>query len=406
MKDALLQTPEGVRDIYGTECDEKRCLMDEIHKVLKLYGNQDIETPHFEFFDIFNRDKGSAPSTDMYKFFDRDNNTLVLRPDITPSIARCVAKYYAEVELPIRLCYQGQTFINTKQHQGKLSEETQIGCELFNDDSSASDAEIITCTIDCLKAVGLEDFRIEIGEAGFFKGIVEEASLSREVELKLREFIRIKNFFGLREYVSKLDISENVKQVLLSLDKLFGGPEVLDTAEKMVSNYRSREAVDRMRRVYTAISYYGYQDYIGFDLSMINGYDYYTGIVFRGFTYGTGNPVVKGGRYNNLLSQFGKEAPSIGFAIYVDELMNSLRRQKIEMKKYTGAAVILYDIEEQEYAVKLAMELRHTGSFIELIRRSKRHSLDEYTEYFRSRGYRAIYHVTSGGDHEIIGLTS
>ena len=212
MKDTLLQTPEGVRDIYGTECDEKRRLMEEIHKVLKLYGNQDIETPHFEFFDIFNYDKGSAPSTDMYKFFDRENRTLVLRPDITPGIARSVAKYYADVELPIRLCYQGQTFINAHRHQGKLSEVTQIGCELFNDDSSAADAEMIACIIDSLKAVGLEDFRIEIGEAGFFKGIMENAAIDEDTELKLREYIRIKNFFGLREYISKLEVERQVWQ--------------------------------------------------------------------------------------------------------------------------------------------------------------------------------------------------
>lgn len=401
MKDTLLQTPEGVRDIYAAECDEKRNLMDEIHKVLKLYGNQDIETPHFEFFDIFNFDKGSAPSTDMYKFFDRDNNTLVLRPDITPSVARSVAKYYADDNLPIRLCYQGQTFTNAPKHQGKLNEITQIGCELFNDDSSAADAEMLACIIDCMKAVGLEDFRIELGVVDFFKGIIESAGIESEVEYKLRQFIRIKNFFGLSEYVMKLNIPDKTRQAILSLDTLFGGPEMLDKAEKLVDNPRSLEAIDRMRKVYTAISYYGYQDYIGYDLSMINGYDYYTGIVFRGFTYGTGNPVVKGGRYNNLMSQFGKAAPSIGFAIYVDELMNALRRQKIEMKKSPAGVAVVYNIEDQESAVKLAASLRSEGYNTDLIRRSKKHSLDEYVEYFGAKGYSSLYEVKADGNNII-----
>ena len=157
MNDKLLHTPDGVRDIYGIECKKKLKIVDKIHHVLELFSYQDIETPSFEYFDIFNMDKGSAPSNEMYKFFDRNNNTLVLRPDLTPSVARCVAKYYANEELPIRLCYKGNTFTNAPLHQGKLNECTQIGGELVNDDSSAADAEAIACVISCLKASGLVD---------------------------------------------------------------------------------------------------------------------------------------------------------------------------------------------------------------------------------------------------------
>ena len=112
MNEKLLHTPEGVRDIYDAECKKKKKVISQIHHVLELYSYQDIDTPSFEYFDIFNMDKGSAASNEMYKFFDRNNNTLVLRPDITPSIARSVAKYYPEEQLPIRLCYAGNTFLN------------------------------------------------------------------------------------------------------------------------------------------------------------------------------------------------------------------------------------------------------------------------------------------------------
>ena len=112
MNKKLLHTPEGVRDIYDGEYNQKIKIEEQLLEVLKLYGYKRIQTPMFEFFDIFNRDKGSVSSKEMYKFFDREGNTLVLRPDMTPSIARCVAKYYEEEELPIRLCYKGNTFIN------------------------------------------------------------------------------------------------------------------------------------------------------------------------------------------------------------------------------------------------------------------------------------------------------
>ena len=98
MNRQLLHTPEGVRDIYSEECARKLALQERIRGVFHLYGYEDIETPVFELFDIFNKERGSVSSSEMFKFFDRDNNTLVLRPDMTPSIARCVAKYYMDEE--------------------------------------------------------------------------------------------------------------------------------------------------------------------------------------------------------------------------------------------------------------------------------------------------------------------
>ena len=150
MKDKLLHTPEGVRDIYNTECAVKLLLQNNLHQVLELYGFRDIQTPSFEFFDIFNQERGTVASKDMYKLFDKEGNTMVLRPDITPSIARCVAKYYKDEELPIRLCYIGNTYINSSAYQGKLKEVTQLGAELVNDDSVDADAEMLAITIECL----------------------------------------------------------------------------------------------------------------------------------------------------------------------------------------------------------------------------------------------------------------
>ncbi len=381
MRETMLSTPEGIRDVYGLECERKHFCIASMQKVLHLYGYKDIETPTFEYFGIFNSDKGSAPSNEMYKFFDRDNNTLVLRPDFTPSVARCVAKYFAEEELPIRLCYQGKTFASMKLHQGKLSEITQLGSELINDDSSAADAETIACVIDCLLASGLTKFQIEIGEVDFFKGLLEDAGLDAQTEERIKDYIQIKNFFGLTEYISSLDIPESVRHNLDNLSGLFGGVDVLDRALEMTENPRTREALDRLRKVYKALSYYEYEKYISFDLSMINGYDYYTGIVFSGYTYETGNPIVKGGRYNTLLKQFGKDAPSIGFSVYVDELMNSLIRQDIPYEKKTDAALIVYVIEHQDSALRLAKRLRDKGVVAQLIRKSKRHDTEEYMDY-------------------------
>lgn len=404
MNEKLLHTPEGVRDLYDSLCKRKIAVQNTIHHILERYSFQDIQTPTFEYFDIFNMDKGSAPSNEMYKFFDRNNNTLVLRPDITPSIARCVAKYYSDEKLPIRLCYQGNTFLNTLQHQGKLSEFTQIGGELINDDSSAADAEIIACVISCLKAVGLKEFQIEIGEVEFFKGMIAEAGLDENTESKIREYIHMKNFYGLSEYVSKLDMPAKTKEAFSGFDSLFGGLEMIARAREYVTNETSLAALDRLEKVHAALDGYGYSDYVGFDLSMLNRYNYYTGIVFRGYTYGTGDAIVKGGRYNNLMSKFGKEAPSVGFAIYVDDLMNAISRNKIDVPIDDSNLLILYEQEHQMEAIHLASTLREQDKKILLVRKSTKHTLDDYKAYAKNMHFSGVYHFVDASNVEVISL--
>jgi ATP phosphoribosyltransferase regulatory subunit len=261
----------------------------------------------------------------------------------------------------------------------------------MNDDSSAADAELIACVIDCLKASGLSEFQIEIGEVEYFKGLIEEAGINPETEAKIRDYIQLKNFFGLQEYVKSLDIKQSLKEALTNFDKLFGGLEMLDKAASYTKSQTALNAIDRMRKVYTALSFYGYEGYIGFDLSMLNRYNYYTGIVFRGYTYGTGDAVVKGGRYNNLLSQFGKDAPSVGFAIFVDELMMALQRQHAFCEIDHKDALVLYAIKHQEHAIELGRKLRNQKIRTELVRKSSRHAIDEYITYGKQNHIDVIY---------------
>lgn len=399
MEEKLLHTPDGVRDIYDSEYKRKRKVMSEIHHVLELYSYRDIQTPTFEYFDIFSKEKGSAPSNEMFKFFDRDNNTLVLRPDITPSIARCVAKYYETEDLPIRLCYEGNTFTNKISHQGKLCEVTQVGGELVNDDSSAADAEILATVVDCIQASGLEEFQVEVGDIDFFKGVIEEAGLSTEEETHIRAYIQNKNFFGLQEYVKQLNISEHLKQVLVSFEHLFGGVDMLEQAQKLVQNRRSLEALERLQKVYQALAFYHCEEHISFDLSMLSDFKYYTGILFKGYTYGTGAAIVRGGRYNALLRQYGKEAPAIGFAFVIDELMNAISRQKIEVAIEEQDIVILYQRDCQQKAVELGANMRKEGRKVELIRMSQKKTLDEYKAYAKREHFETLIYLDQIGQH-------
>ena len=228
MNRKLLHTPEGVRDIYNSECEKKIFLQDLLHDTIKKYGYHAIQTPTFEYFDIFSREIGTTPSKELYKLFDKEGETLVLRPDITPSVARCVAKYYMDEENPIRLSYMGNTFINQANYQGRLKETTQIGAELINDDSVYADGEIIALVIECMLKSGLTEFQVSIGQVDFFKSILNEAGIDEETEYELRELISNKNYFGIDEFAIEKNLKSEHQHVFQRLPELFGSVDILD----------------------------------------------------------------------------------------------------------------------------------------------------------------------------------
>ena len=254
---SLLFTPEGVRDIYGVECEKRKKVENDILHLMNVYGFKDIQTPTFEFFDIFNHDRGSVASKDMFKFFDQYNNTLALRPDITPSIARCVAKYYSDDDMPIRLCYSGSTFIHRRGYQGKLSEIAQIGAELMNDSSSDADAEMIALTVECLAKAGLKEFTIDAGHAGFIRGVMEEAGFSKEEVRAYKTLLANKNIFGVEDMMEGKELSADLKELLIKLPDLFGGKETLMYAKDKVHHPLAIEALERLERVHEILEIYG-----------------------------------------------------------------------------------------------------------------------------------------------------
>lgn len=370
MSKKLLHTPEGVRDIYGQEYEKKLCVESKIHTIIKSYGYEDIQTPTFEFFDVFSKEIGTTPSKELYKFFDKEGNTLVLRPDFTPSIARCAAKYFCEEQVPIRFSYMGNTFTNTSNLQGKLKEVTQMGAELINDTSVEADAEIISLVIESLKNTGLERFQVSIGEVEYFKGICEEAGLDEETELDLRACISGKNYFAAQELLNERNVAEPYRSILLQVADMFGNMTSLADAKALVKNERSLGAIERLEKLYEVLKLYGVEEYISFDLGMLSKYNYYTGVIFKAYTYGVGNAVVKGGRYNNLLKQFGKEAPAIGFVIVIDDILEALSRQKVSLELPADKITIVYKADDaNDYKEKLieVKKLREDGLSVELV---------------------------------------
>lgn len=394
----LLHTPEGVRDIYGAEYAQKLEVSKLFRDKLHSFGYQDIQTPSFEFFDVFGSKIGTTPSKELYKFFDKEGNTLVLRPDFTPSIARCAAKYFMEEDIPLRFCYAGNTFTNTSNLQGKLKETTQTGAELIGDASAEADAEMIAMLVNALKNTGLEEFQVSIGQVEYFKGICNEISLDVDTEYELREFISNRNYFGAEELLLSKNIDCAHIDSLLQINDLFGSYEVLAKARELATNKRSNAAIDRLEEIYEFLNDLGVAKYVSFDLGMISKYNYYTGMILKAYTYGVGDAIAKGGRYDNLLGEFGKDAPATGFVVVIDDLVAALNRQKVEIKLDNKNVLLVYDKKNFKMAAEKADTLRVDGYRVAIIQNNK--SKEDFAKFAGYNHISSVFYLLEDGTLE------
>ncbi|MCR5338473.1 MAG: ATP phosphoribosyltransferase regulatory subunit [Lachnospiraceae bacterium] len=400
MDNKMLHTPEGVRDSFGDELEKRLQLENRLMDTFLGFGFQRIETPVFEYFDVFSKEIGTTKSSDLYKFFDKEGNTLALRPDFTPSIARSVSMYFMEEDLPMQFSYLGNTFVNHSSLQGKLRQSKDAGVEMiggcFDDfDTVMADVQILHMAVAALKNSGLSDFQISVGNVGFLKGLCQEAGLSADVESAVRTQISDKNYFGVEELILEAGITKDKAGAFLKLTELFGDAGCLEEAEKLVKNEESRKAIEHLKKVGGMLEKMEDGDHIAYDLGLVSNYNYYTGIIFKAYTYGVGDMILKGGRYDSLLQSFGKEAPAVGFVILVDELLSALMSQKMLPKKNRSIDYLVYDAKMADEAMKVADVLRGRGNKVMCSPYRTGKSLDFYVEYGYRNRIRNLYHLTT-----------
>lgn len=399
MRQKILHTPEGVKDIYGRECRKKLILQSQLHEVLHLYGYEDIQTPAFEFLEVFGKDAGTVSSRELYKFFDREGNTLALRPDITPSVARVAAAQLEPDAVPLRLCYIGNTFLNHGSQQGEPCESTQLGAELLGDGTAGADAELIALAADSMKCAGMKEFQISVGHVEFLQSLLDAAQFPADIREKVQMMIAKRNFLGVRELLEKLPVKRHVREVFRRLPELVGSVGMLDEAWELAPDRRAILALDRLKEVYEILKLYGMQEMVTFDLAMCGKYGYYSGVIFKSDTFG-GEAVARGGRYDKLTARFGREIPAAGFSVGVGELMKALIRQKIQIPEEPEKMILLFDQEQRMYAVSLAKDFRTKGKRVELLEREAKNNLSVYHIYGRRKQAGSLIYLRK--DQQII----
>lgn len=315
--------PEGTQDRLFEECQERRSVQNALTALFQAQGYQEVSTPEVEYYDLFVRSGNPMPQEQLQKIVGRDGRIMVMRPDCTTPIARMAAAKFKDLTQPQRLYYDETVFRSDRQHKGSRSEIAQCGVELLGAQGGEADAQMLALAADSLDRAGLSRFHIEIGHMGFFRELTAELGLSAQETQSLQDLMENKNFAALADHLAPY-ADTAAGQALGRLPYLFGGPEVLDQAEAL---FPGTQVIPYLRAVYETLKTSGRGSSFRFDLGLVHQIDYYTGVIFRGYTQGAGDAVLSGGRYDNLLSAFGLDAPAIDFAADVDAICACLREK-------------------------------------------------------------------------------
>lgn len=356
-KNNILKSPTGMKAYLPQVALELKELEEGIIKSFSLWGYQPILTPTVEYLEALKLGMGDALEKGLYKFIDYEGNILVLRPEMTAPIARTIATNLNELDLPLRLSYSASVFRYEEPQAGKNREFYQLGVELIGVEDCAADTEAIILAIESLKKTGLADFNLDIGHVGFLNGIIAELGLNAEMEYAIKTYFNKKDLVGLNNYLAELEVEG--RELLGEIPLLRGSVEVLEKASQLTNNQVAQAAIANLYQIYSFVADYGLQDYITFDLGLIRGFDYYTGVVFEGFTGDLGYNLCGGGRYDHLLERYsGVEIPAIGFALGLERIYLALKRQKRFRGQKAGKNLIIYKEDSARLAFKLAGILR------------------------------------------------
>lgn len=317
----ILQVPPGSLDLLAGDVRRRRQVQRAWFALAEEAGYQEVIPPTFEYEEVFTRSAGPELASRLIRFVDRDGALVALRADFTSAIARVVATRLADAPLPLRLAYAGKVYRQEPEGVGRRREIFQLGAELIGDPSAAGDVEALRLVIALVRALGIAEFQINLGDIGFIRPLLE--GLAPERAEALRIAIDLRDRAALAEMARA---GGATAETLAALPELIGRAEVLERARALARGPEAEAAVARLAEV-DALLTEDERAHVVYDLGEIRGLGYYTGIQFELFVAGAGRAVGYGGRYDGLLALYGADRPAVGFALETDALADLLARE-------------------------------------------------------------------------------
>jgi len=320
----LLQAPRGMADLLPPEAGARRTLTRRVLRSFELSGYALVTPPVIEHAEVIARGGGTLESRELVRFVEPESGeVVVLRPDITPQIARLVATHLAEHPAPVRLCYEGRVFRRQYGRARNRQQVTQAGVELIGIAGISADVEIITLAIRACEEAGLSDFRVELSDIRLVRSLLEAVPLETRDEVSA--IVARKDAAELRALSKKGLVPDDVAGDLADLLAFYGEPNVLGDAARRFRSPEANVALKNLSAIAAELTEQGLGSRIVFDLSETRGLSYYTGMRFSVLASGPGEALGGGGRYDGLLTRFGVDAPATGFALDLGNLQWTLR---------------------------------------------------------------------------------
>ena len=392
-----ISLPRGVSDFLPEAAAKIGYIEARIRRVFELWGFRRIITPKLEYEDVMSIGMGDELRGRTYRFDDRQSGRLLaFPPDITPQIARIVATRLSSWPLPHRISYSGRVLRQTEMQTGRSREIFQSGVELIGLDSPEADAEMVAMAVEAMQGLGLDNFKIDLGQVEFCRGVFDASGLSGQPLHDLQLAVSRKDSSAVQRLLAENEIPDDSRREIALLPRLFGGREVVELARQGVTNRRSLAALDNLCAVLDILDIHGVSDYLTIDLGETRGLEYHTGITFEGFVGGLGEPVCSGGRYDGLTARYGFNAPATGFTFNVLSLLQALERRP-EVEASTARDFLLFNCSaERREVLEVAKALRLLGRTTarDIIQRDYANSL----EYARRMNIRCMLVIGDAAD--------
>lgn len=314
----IVGIPAGFRDILCDEAAARRRLLAALAESFAERGYREIAPSPVEYLELYSRGHQSLRER-AFRFLDRDDNLLALRADFTPAVARIVAGPMAGERPPLRLWYAGSVFRKTGSQRGAFSEMSQVGAELIGESSVDADAELLALLLTHLDRLDVRDARVHLNHAGIFRGILGELHFSEKTLRILRAEIDRKDIRALVDRLSALGVRPELQGQLQQIPRFIGAVRILREAHDAVTNRESRAAIEWLMVLAERLA--PWQDRLTFDLAEIDDLEYYTGVMCTVYSPSLNRELGKGGRYDTLMREFGRDLPAIGFSLSLDALL-------------------------------------------------------------------------------------
>lgn len=378
----ILETPYGTRDLLPGDAAEMRHMEDMLSRLFRSWGYDEVITPTIEHLETL------APripeENALFMLLGNKNKLLALRNEMTTPIARLVSSRLKDAPVPLKLSYLGNVFRVEQTQMGRQCEFHQAGVELMGSGTPASDAEIISLAIESVLTCGIKDFQIHMGQVDFLDGMLAYYEVGAEQCKELKSAIERHDIVFMNQLIDALPLSTNDKETMKTLPLMNGKDGLLKQLYDLPLNPQSRSAVDNLAEIYALIKAYGYEAYVRFDLGTIRDFNYYTGMVFEGYSIGLGFPLCGGGRYDHLLTEYGHPMPATGFALGMERILLALTRQGGQIPPASKDVYIGYADASIDKAIHRAMELRREGKVAEI--GMQRQSCEEAEQSREARG--------------------